>query len=89
MADPNVPTQLAPVALDVDASTIRRFELALKQEILVSSPSVPSGRASNDTSKYSSPALATDTYGNDNSAVTAVTSRRVVRHVIACRWTGP
>jgi hypothetical protein len=33
MADPNVPTQLAPVALDVDASPIRRFELALKQEV--------------------------------------------------------
>jgi hypothetical protein len=33
MADPHVPTQLALVALDVDASPIRRFELALKQKI--------------------------------------------------------
>ena len=83
MADPNVPTQLALVAFDVDASPIRRFELALKQEVWSVAVS-PSGRASNDTSKYSSPALATDTYGNDNSVITAMTSRRVVRHVIAC-----
>jgi hypothetical protein len=84
MPDPNVPAQLALMALDVDASPIRRFELALKRKYGVS-PSVPSGRASNDTSKYSSPALATDTYGNQNSVITAVTSRCVVRHVIACQ----
>jgi len=33
MADLNVATQLALVALDVDASPIRRFELALKQKV--------------------------------------------------------
>ena len=33
MVDPNVPTQLASVALDVDASSIRKFELALKQKL--------------------------------------------------------
>jgi hypothetical protein len=33
MADPNVPAQFAVVALDVDTSPVRRFELALKQKV--------------------------------------------------------
>jgi hypothetical protein len=67
---------------------IRRLELALKQKVR-SVASVPSGRASNDTWKYSSPALATDTYGNDSSVITPETSGHVVRYVIACVRTRP